>query len=447
MGSTDTSPDPGSTAPKWAGAGALRHPVMRVILLSESISALGAQMTFIALPWFVLSTTGSATRMGLVFAAELLPVALLGIPSGLAVQRFGVRRTMYGCDLIRTPLVAAIPLLHSLDVLTFPLLLALVFSVGTFTAPYLSAQRLLIPEVFGDDDAMVVQGNGLLEGVIRLATLVGPAVAGVLISVIGAVNVLYLDAATYVGSFLILYAALPKATVSPVSAAAPGESRGLLAGARYVLSHPVLRRVAAASVLFGFFFPPLLASLPVLADQRYAGDPRVAGFLFAAWGAGALIGTFGVMRFATRMPPLRMGALAGVGVAAPLWLLVLPLDAWQFGLVLVASGLFTPMLNAPLITLITLRTPTAVRAHVMTFVMTANLLAGPVAYSLAGPALDALGLRPLLLVVAAGVSLAALLLLTFAGLRVREEDRSRAAVAPADRAEPVESGAGHATDD
>ena len=83
-------------------------------------------MTFLALPWFVLQTTGSPTRMGIVLAAELAPIAVLGIPSGTVVARFGARRTMIVSDLARVPLIASIPILHALGWLSFPLLLVLV---------------------------------------------------------------------------------------------------------------------------------------------------------------------------------------------------------------------------------------------------------------------------------------------------------------------------------
>ena len=401
-------------APPARSASALRNPVMRAIVVSETISSLGSQMSFLALPWFVLITTGSATMMGLVFAVELLPVALLGIPSGLVVQRWGVRRTMLVCDLLRAPLLALVPLLHWLGLLSFPLLLVIVFAIGTFGAPYISAQRLVIPETFGDDENLVVQGNALIEGATRLASLAGPALAGLLISSFGAVNVLWLDAGSFLLSFAVLITWLPKPAVS-LADAAPEGSRGVFEGARFVITNPLLRRVSAAALIFGFFFPLLLASVPVITEQRYGADPQVAGLLFAAWGAGALIGTFGVMRIASRIPPMRLGALAGVALALPLWLLGLPLTAWQFGAVLLISGVFTPMLNAPLITLILLRSPEHLRAKVITFVMTANLLAGPLGYALAGPALDRFGLTAVLLVVAGGVTLAALTLVTMIG--------------------------------
>jgi MFS family permease len=72
----------------------LRKRGMRPLLLAEVVSSLGSQMTFLALPWFVLVTTGSPTRMGVVLGVELLPIAFFGIPSGALVSRLGARRTM-----------------------------------------------------------------------------------------------------------------------------------------------------------------------------------------------------------------------------------------------------------------------------------------------------------------------------------------------------------------
>ena len=69
-------------------------------------------MTFLALPWFVLETTGSPTRMNIVLAVEMLPVALLGIPSGTVVTRLGARNTMLVGDLCRAPILLSIPVLH-----------------------------------------------------------------------------------------------------------------------------------------------------------------------------------------------------------------------------------------------------------------------------------------------------------------------------------------------
>src|SRR3954454_15866043 len=103
----------------------LRRPPLAALVAAEVISATGSQMTALALPWFVLVTTGSPSRMALVVAAEVLPWALLGIPAGAAAARVGLKRTLVICNLCWFPLVGLIPILHYAGALTFGLLLVL----------------------------------------------------------------------------------------------------------------------------------------------------------------------------------------------------------------------------------------------------------------------------------------------------------------------------------
>jgi len=144
-----------------------RNRELVAVLAASTVSSLGSQMTFLALPWFVLVTTGSAARMGVVLAVELLPVALLGIPSGGLVARIGARAKMIAGDLARVPLMVSIPVLHAAGLLSFPVLLVAVFGIGCFLAPYFSSQRLILPELVGDDERTVAQANALLEGAQR----------------------------------------------------------------------------------------------------------------------------------------------------------------------------------------------------------------------------------------------------------------------------------------
>ncbi|HET8895379.1 MAG TPA: hypothetical protein VFM96_14910, partial [Gaiellaceae bacterium] len=104
----------------------LRNRQLTAVVLARFISLTGTNMTTVALPWFVLATTGSTVRMGLVLAVQLLPAAILGTFSGTAVAAVGSRRTLIGSDALRAPLLAAVPALHWLGLLSFPVLLGLV---------------------------------------------------------------------------------------------------------------------------------------------------------------------------------------------------------------------------------------------------------------------------------------------------------------------------------
>jgi MFS family permease len=376
----------------------LRQRSLAALITAEVISSLGSHMTFLALPWFVLATTGSAAKMGVVLAVELAPVALLGIPSGTVVSRLGARRTMLYGDLARAPLMASIPLLHAAGWLSFGVLLVIVSLIGVFLAPYFAAQRLVLPELVGEDEQVVAQANAVVEGAQRAAALLGPALAGVLIAAFGATTVLYVDAATFLVAFVILAVFVPQKPPLPAS----GEGKGLLAGVRFVLHDRMLATLGATALFANAFGQMLSAGLPVLAYTEFGASSRIAGVFFAAFGAGAVAGSIAAMKLVPRYEPIRLGAVSFVLLSIPIWLLALDLPAWGVVLVLFASSFFGPLVNAPLIGVITTRTPEALRAKVMTAVITTAMLAGPIGMLVAGQLLEAWGPHQVFLLVAAG---------------------------------------------
>jgi MFS family permease len=192
------------------------------LIAAELISLTGSSMTFLALPFFVLSTTGSTAKTGWVLAAEMLPIGLLGIPSGTVVARLGAKRTMLDCDAARGPLMLVIPILYWTDHLSFPALLAVTFAIGCFAAPYFSSARLVVPEIAGEDEGAVASVNAVLAGANQITQLAGPVLAGVLIALTSPTTVLVVDAATFVVSFLII------ATFVRGGAESNGAVKGLL---------------------------------------------------------------------------------------------------------------------------------------------------------------------------------------------------------------------------
>jgi len=392
----------------------IRNRPVAALVAAEGVSSIGTRLTWLALPWFVLVTTGSPTRMGFVFAAELVPMALLGVPSGAFVQRIGARQTMLVCDLARAPLVAAVPLLHHAGLLTYPVILALAAGMGVFTAPYFASQRLVLPEIVGEDEHLIAQANSLVEGTTRFTMLAGNALAGVFIAWLGAANVLWLDAGTFLFAFAVVALLVPRGRRIEVDE----ESRGIFAGLRYIARDRLLRVASVAVLLFGLLMPFIFASLPVLAFVRYDEDPKIAGWLLASWGAGALAGAAIAYRTVARFEPLRLAGGACVAMVLPLWLLVFDLPAWGVGAVLFASALFIPLINAPFIAVLTRRTPMSLRPKVMTAVVSAESVTGPVGYALAGPALSLIGLGAVYLLTAIGMTAVALM---FLGATARAE--------------------------
>jgi len=336
-------------------------------------------MTFLALPWFVLVTTGSPGKMSLVLAAEIAPMAILGIPSGVIVQRIGARSTMLLSDFARAPILASIPLLHSAGMLSFPLLLGLVALLGCFMPPYYASQRTILLELVGEDERMMSQGNSLIEGGTAFSALIGPALAGLLIPFIGAPNVLYVDAATYFVAFVLVLAFVPRRKAL-VASMRPK----VLSGVRFLLGDKPLVPLAAAVVAFGFFMPGVSAGLPVYAFTEFDGSARIAGLFYAALSAGALVGSLVAVMAVRKTSPLRLSGLAMLAFVVPLW--VLPfLPPWPVVFVALFAAMFcTPLINGPLIAVLTSRTPDELRAMVITAVISINTLAAPLGFVAAG---------------------------------------------------------------
>lgn len=370
---------------------------IRAIVAAEVVSSIGSSMTVLALPWFVLATTGSATKLGLVLGIEAIPFVTLPIPAGSLIARIGARQTMVIADAARLPLLAAIPALYSLDALSFPLLVVLVALTSAFTAAHMPAQRLILAEVVGDEESLVARANAYLDGAQTATPLVGPALAGVLIAALGAPNVLYGDAATFGIAALTVGLLVPRR--EPV---AEDEARGLLTGVRFILRTRLFVVLCLSMLVMEFFFMLFMTALPVFAFSDFDQNARIAGVFYAAMGAGALLGMPVVSVVVRRFGALHVAAAAFVLASIPKFLLGIPLPAAGVAALLVLQGFVGPLTGAPIFTVITTRTPAALRDLVLPAAFGLMFLSGPLGPIAAGPLINAIGARPAFVVAAAG---------------------------------------------
>jgi MFS family permease len=392
----------------------LRDRALLALLARDVISTAGSQMTWVALPWFVVTTTGSATKMAIVVAVEAAALGIVGFAAGNLVGRVGLRRTMLVADACRAPLVAAIPLLHAAGLLTFPLLLVLVFAVGAFGTPSFVSKAAILPEIVGEDEGVLGEANALLQAAMRIALVLGPVLAGVLIGLIGATNVLYVDAATFLVAFLLI------AVFVKVGGAAPEteESRGLGAGVRFLLKDRLLRPWSIAIVAGDVAWLAFFVTMPVLVITRFGEQPEILGWMLGAWGAGAVAGSAVMFRIVRRVDGLLVGSIGELAMIAPIWIFLADLPAWALVVAMFASGLANGLVNAPIWTIFTVRTPPALRPKAWAAIIATTSLLGPLVLLAAGSALDSIGLTETLLAIVLVQSVAALLFAS-AGLRER----------------------------
>jgi MFS family permease len=381
-----------------------RNQSLGALMVAELVSLGGSSMTFVALPWFVLATTGSTARMGWVLAAELVPVGILGIPSGSLIARLGAMRTMNLSDAARAPLMSLIPILHWTGHLTFPALLGITFATGCFLAPYYASSRLILPEVVGEDEQLVAQGSAYVQSVNQLTQLGGPILGGLLIAWISAPSVLLVDACTYLFSFVVI-----AGFVRAGGRAQPDDSaRGVFAGVKFLARDRLLGPTMAAAAVLNFVAQGLVATLPVLVFRRYDADAKIVGWFFGAFGGGALVGSLLASQLVRKIPLLRLTAVAILAMALPLWLLSVSMPWWLVFLVIAGFGFCAPLVNAPMLAVLTMRAPEALRPKVMSAVMTISGVVGPLGFLAAGLGLQYVSLTYVFLVVAAGFTVGAI---------------------------------------
>jgi MFS family permease len=374
------------------------------LIAAELVSLTGSSMTFVALPWFVLATTGSTAKMGWALAAEMLPIAIFGIPAGTVIAKLGGKRTMLISDAARGPLMLVIPILHDTGHLSFAALLGTTFAIGVFAAPYFASSRLVVPEVAGENEQAVASVNAVLSGANQITQLAGPVLAGVLIAATSPATVLVVDGCTYVFSFatILLFVNAGRR----VEAAA--QSKGVLAGLKFLLGDSLLGPLMISACVINFVAQGIILGVQGIAYFRYDADAHVLGFLFGAFGVGALCGALVAQQVTRKVDLLKLAAIAIVAMPLPLFLLS-PHLPWGAALVVVgAFAFFTPLVNAPVVGVLTVRTPVELRPKVMTAVMTMATMFGPFGFIAAGYALRHVALGPFFIALPALLTLGSL---------------------------------------
>jgi MFS family permease len=394
----------------------LRHRGLLGLLARDVVSLTGTQMTWLALPWFVLTTTGSPARMGVVLAVEAASLAVFGFLSGNVVARLGPWRTMLIADAVRAPLLALVPLLHAVDALSFPLLLALVAAITAVGVPSFASKTSMVPELVGEDEQVVAEANALVQAANRITLITGPPLAGALIAVIGATNVLFVDAATFVVAFALVALVVP--AVGHVEQ--DEESRSLVAGLRFLARDRLLRPWTIAVVIGDVGWLVLFAAMPVLVLARFGEEPELLGWIWGAWGLGAVVGSVVAFRIVAGVDRLLVSSLGEVAMVAPLWVLLTDVPSLTLVAAMTASGFANGLVNAPVHTIFLLRTPRALRTKVWSVIIVLTSVLSPAALGVAGPALEWAGFRPVLLTVVVVQSVAAL---AFAAAGLRERAR------------------------
>ncbi|GGU46573.1 MFS transporter [Nocardioides albus] len=328
-------------------------------LAAQTISLVGTRISMLALPWFVLETTGSPTKAGLIALFEMTPLVLSKIFGGPVIDRLGPRRVAISCDLGSAAVVGLIPLLYAADLLHFPILLLLVALAGTLRGPGDSAKSSMIPQLVEAAGVPTERATGLHSFVERTASMLGAVAAGLLIGLVGATNAIVIDAASFAVGALVLAATTAGLTrvrteqtaERPEPIEGPGSYRAQLAeGWHFLRRDRVLMGIAfmvALTNLIDFAWASVL--MPVW-GQQHTG-PETIGLLFATFAGFSALGSAVAAAIGNRMRryPTYLVCFLVAGIprflviafGAPLWVVFV-----VFAIGGTSSGFINPILGA-----------------------------------------------------------------------------------------------------
>jgi predicted MFS family arabinose efflux permease len=401
----------------------LRQPEFLKLWAAQSISQLGDQVTYLALPLVaVLTLDASAAQMGFLVAAELLPHLFFSLLAGVWIERSRRRRNlMIIADVARALLLASVPLAAAFDVLTFLQLYAVAFAVGTFAVMFDVSWSTLFVTVVPRRD--VVDANSKLSASRAVSFVTGPSVAGFLVQVLTAPVTLLVDAFSYLGSALFL--SRIRAEEPPVEYDGNGVLQSLRAGMRFVLGDGVIRAdlACAATVnLFNFVFHAIFV---LYATKELGVAP---GTLGVALGVGAVGGILGALVAPRLERAIGIGRSVLVGsILFPAPLILVPIASGselQLGVMLGAAEFFSSVgvmiFDVSAASMIFLRTPDRIRARTTGTFRFVNYGIRPIGALLGGALGTALGLEAALWIGVVGALAGAIWLLFSPVPRLRE---------------------------
>jgi len=375
------------------------------LLAAVGLSILGTRMSLLALPWFVLTTTASPTLTGLVATAELAPYVTVQALGGPVVDRLGAWRTSIVSDLGAGILIGLIPLMHQLHLLAVPELLVFVALAGAVRGAGDSARDVLLPGVGQLAQTPLERSAGLFDGVNRCAGLVGAPLAGVLIGVTSAVNVVACDAGSFLISALIVAVLVPRSaqpTIPPTESAPLSYVESLREGFAFLRGDRLLLGIGAMVLITNLLDQASSAVLTPVWARQVAHSAVALGLISAAFGLGAVAGNVFTTWLGPRLPRRWTYAVGFLLTGGPrMTTLALATAVSPVLAVSVIAGFGAGGINPILGAVQFRRIPRHLQVRVMGAVNATAWAGMPIGGLLAGLSVSALGLRPTLAICAA----------------------------------------------
>lgn len=276
--------------------------------IANALSLMGSSISMVAIPWIVLQISGDVAITSVAMALKVVPTLLSLFVGTHLFEKYASRTICIASDILSAALILSIPALYYADNLSIPLLIAIICAAGAVEQINQTSLAVMVPEIIAANGYNPEKFNGSLGSLHNLGDLLGPAIAGVIISLIGNAAAFVIDGMTFLASaaiFLFGFASMGSSVPAEASEPTPSWAK-IKDGAVFIFSHPKIKYVAMLSITVNLLIMPLLSLvLPFLAQQKL-GSAIDLGLLFSTFGVGTLIASLVFSFYGTMFPKKKL---------------------------------------------------------------------------------------------------------------------------------------------
>lgn len=273
------------------------------LVSGQTVSEFGSSIVRFALPWLILQMTNSAFMTGLAGSIGFLPYLLLSLPAGVWADRFDRKKLMIIADAGRMLLILSVPLAHFLGMLTVVQLLVVEAGMSAFSALFDASYVSCLPNVVGRESLQ--QANSIIQTGMAASQVLGPPLAGVLVSFIGAPTTITVNALSFLISVVSLYGIRVSFSASRTNErgrAKQGMLAGIKEGLVYVWQHRLIRTISLFTMVMNIGGSATGAVILFRVKNELHVGSDWAGLVMIGYSIGTILGSISSGFFSKRLP-------------------------------------------------------------------------------------------------------------------------------------------------
>lgn len=387
------------------------------LFISTSAAAFGGSVSTVAVSWIVYFYTHSAVYIAYLGLAGIIPGIVLGLLAGVIADRYDRKTLMVTSDVVRTVSMAILALFLYLVSFSFPLILAIMVVVYTFSTIFQPASQAILPMLVQREG--LENANGMLQGSFSVFQAIGSAAGGLVVAYLGAVWGLGINSMTYAVSAIFLFMIVGHFKSRPTDGSVNQSSFSseLRVGMSYMKQHLPVLEVTLGSLPVNFFGSLIGPFLVIYASVKFGSNSASYGYLVAALAGGMALGSLLVGRIKASRYAGLMIAIGFLVTGGTVSILALTSNLYIALVIGIATGLIIGLINTTYVSTMQSIVPVELLARVLSIDSVGSFAAIPAGLALGGILIPAYGIVFTYLVAGIGLLANGLIVLSMKGFR------------------------------